>query len=219
MPFQAYPAPDQIIDKGLKAGPYGQKKPVDEKVADVSMETLRDKPHGVDLGPLQPGIIDRISVPGNAIDLAPEIIVADIARLSEAFSDSNEDELLLIGRRHVRSNNSWMHNFHRLTKGKPRWQLLMHPDDLEKLKIENNSQVVIESRVGKVETTVLASDEVMQGVVSLPHGWGHQRKGIRMANAAKQEGVSCNDITDNKLVDVLSGNAALNGVPVTVSAA
>ena len=128
------------------------------------------------------------------------------------------DEMLLIGRRHIRSNNSWMHNAHRLVKGKSRWQLLMHPDDLSAREIEPGSQVRIQSRVGEVVTEVLASDEVMPGVVSLPHGWGHQRKGVNLAIAAAQDGVSCNDITDNKLIDQISGNAALNGVPVKVTA-
>jgi anaerobic selenocysteine-containing dehydrogenase len=129
------------------------------------------------------------------------------------------DQLLLIGRRHIRSNYSWMHNSHRLVKGKPRWQLLMHPEELAARNLEHASQVRIESRVGAVQTQVFASDEVMPGVVSLPHGWGHKRAGVSMAIASEQEGVSCNDLTDHKLVDQASGNAALNGVPVRVTAA
>jgi anaerobic selenocysteine-containing dehydrogenase len=111
-----------------------------------------------------------------------------------------------------------MHNSHRLVKGKPRWQLLMHPDDLVKHDLDNQSQVRIQSRVGTVETQVLASDEVMPGVVSLPHGWGHKRNGVSLSIAMEQEGVSCNDLTDDKLVDRASGNSALNGVPVKIFA-
>jgi anaerobic selenocysteine-containing dehydrogenase len=101
-------------------------------------------------------------------------------------------------------------------KGKPRWQLLMHPEDLAARNLEDQSQVRIESRVGSVQTQVLASDEVMSGVVSLPHGWGHKRAGVSMAIASQQEGVSCNDLTDNKRIDQASGNAVFNGVPVKV---
>ena len=152
------------------------------------------------------------------IKLLDNYFLQDIARLAETEPKTDVDELLMIGRRHIRSNNSWMHNSHRLVKGKPRWQLLMHPDDLRARQIEHGSQVRIQSRVGEVVTEVLASDELMPGVVSLPHGWGHQRKGVNLAIASEQGGVSCNDITDNKLIDQLSGNAALNGVPVKVFA-
>jgi anaerobic selenocysteine-containing dehydrogenase len=109
-----------------------------------------------------------------------------------------------------------MHNSHRLVKGKPRWQLLMHPEDLAARNLQHESQVRIQSRVGSVETQVLASDEVMPGVVSLPHGWGHKRAGVSMAIAGEQDGVSCNDLTDDKLIDQISGNAALNGVSVKI---
>ena len=106
----------------------------------------------------------------------------------------------------------------RLVKGKPRWQLLMHPDDLAAHQLQDQSQVRIQSRVGEVQTQVVASDEVMPGVVSLPHGWGHKRDGVSMEIAAEQGGVSCNDLTDDKLIDQASGNSALNGVPVRVFA-
>ena len=130
--------------------------------------------------------------------------------------DLNNEELLLIGRRHIRSNNSWMHNYHRLVKGKPRWQLMMHPDDLESRGLKDNSQVVIKSRVGSVTTTVISTTEIMPGVVSLPHGWGQNKKEVQMNIANQQKGVNCNELTDSKLIDNLCGNAALNGVPVTV---
>ena len=147
-----------------------------------------------------------------------DYIKQDITRLIADLSVLDKDEFLLIGRRHIRSNNSWMHNSHRLVKGKPRWQLLMHPDDLAAHQLQNQSQVRIQSRVGEVETQVLASDEVMPGVVSLPHGWGHKRAGVHLTLAAKQGGVSCNDLTDDKLIDQASGNSALNGVPVRIFA-
>jgi anaerobic selenocysteine-containing dehydrogenase len=147
-----------------------------------------------------------------------DYIQQDVTRLIADHASLDSDELLLIGRRHIRSNNSWMHNSHRLVKGKPRWQLLMHPDDLAAHQLQDQSQVRIRSRVGEVETQVLASDEVMPGVVSLPHGWGHKRAGVHLNIAAKQGGVSCNDLTDDKLIDQASGNSALNGVPVRIFA-
>jgi len=125
---------------------------------------------------------------------------------------------VLIGRRHKQDNNSWFHNTTRLTRGKPRHQLLMHPDDLAARGIEDGSLVTVSSRVGSVRVDVAATDDVMPGVVSLPHGYGHQVDGTRMRNATKVAGVSVNDLTDPELLD-LSGNAALNGVPVTVKAA
>ena len=109
--------------------------------------------------------------------------------------------------------------YHRLVKGKPRWQLMMNPLDLEKYQLTDESKVTITSRVGEVETIVIASDDLMPGVVSLPHGWGHNKCGVKMGIATQQEGVNCNELTDEKFIDALCGNAALNGVPVTVKAA
>ena len=183
------------------------------------MDEIKAAPNGIDLGPLKPGAIDRLATHNNKIQLAPDFIIKDLHRLSEQANSTDTNSLLLIGRRHIRSNNSWMHNYHRLVKGKPRWQLFMHPDDLARLEIENESQVVIKSRVGEITTQVLASEEMMPGVVSLPHGWGHNMKGVKMGIATKQKGVNCNVPTDDQFIDQASGNAALNGVPVTISSA
>ena len=119
----------------------------------------------------------------------------------------------------MRSNNSWMHNYHRLVKGKPRHQLLMHPQDLAQRGLSDGQRVRISSRVGTVEVEVLASADMMPGVVSLPHGWGHARPGVQMKIASGQPGCSANDLTDERHLDALSGNSALNGVPVKVVAA
>jgi anaerobic selenocysteine-containing dehydrogenase len=209
------PSPDKLIDLGVQRGPYGAA--AGHGLA-LTLDKIKQQPHGIDLGPLKPSLRDRLCTDSGMIKLLDDYFLADIVRLSEASPKVAPDELMMIGRRHIRSNNSWMHNSHRLVKGKPRWQLLMHPDDLSARQIEHGSRVRIQSRVGEVVTEVLASEEVMPGVVSLPHGWGHQRKGVSLTIAAEQGGVSCNDITDNKLVDQLSGNAALNGVPVRVFA-
>ncbi|MEM7360969.1 MAG: molybdopterin oxidoreductase family protein [Pseudomonadota bacterium] len=214
--YRELPAPHEMVADGIENDLYGPEQNPD--VA-LTFEKIKAAPHGIDLGPLKPGLAERICTENGKIQCAPRIYIDDLARLSQAQSETRTDELLLIGRRHVRSNNSWMHNYHRLVKGKPRWQLMMHPQDLEARGLEDESQVTIESRVGAVTTTVIATEEIMPGVVSLPHGWGHQRKGIKMSIASQQEGVNCNELTDDKLIDQVSGNAALNGVPVRVSAA
>jgi len=213
--FRALPAPDQLIDYGLQNEMYGAQKNPESA---LSLDKLKASPHGIDLGQLMPSMPERLCTQNGKIHCAPEFLIKDLGRLADA-AKPNGDQLLLIGRRHVRSNNSWMHNYRRLVKGKPRWQLMMHPDDLAARGIESDTQVTIESRVGKVTTTVIATDEVMPGVVSLPHGWGHKRNGVKMRIAQEQDGVNCNELTDDKLIDKACGNAALNGVPVTVVAA
>ena len=141
----------------------------------------------------------------------------DVRRLDDVAAPV-AGELLLIGRRHQRDCNSWMHNSERLTRGKPRHQLLMHPDDLAERGLTTGSTVSVRSRVGTVEVEVAETDDMMRGVVSLPHGYGHARPGSRMRQAATVAGVSINDLTDPERLDV-SGNAALSGVPVTVTSA
>ncbi|WP_248797171.1 molybdopterin oxidoreductase family protein [Pseudomonas sp. MWU13-2105] len=206
-------APAQMIDMGLRMGSYGDASP-----QQLSLKTLEDFPHGVDLGALKPNLAARLKTPGQRVQAAPAVILADLARFAAQQAPA-AGELLMIGRRHVRSNNSWMHNYHRLVKGKPRHQLLMHPADLASRSLEDGQRVQVSSRVGMIEVEVLASLEMMPGVVSLPHGWGHARPGVKTAIASGQPGSSANDLTDERQLDVLSGNAALNGVPVTVAAA
>ncbi len=214
--YRPIPAPDVVVAAGIESDVYG---PDQNPAMALTMEKIKAAPHGIDLGPLKTGLADRIANESGLINAAPEMYLDDLPRLLASQKSNNEDELLLIGRRHVRSNNSWMHNYHRLVKGPKRWQLMMHPQDLAKLGIEDQAEVKVESRVGQITTVVQATDEVMPGVVSLPHGWGHQRKGIKMAIASQQQGANCNVLTDDKFIDKLSGNAALNGVPVRVTAA
>ncbi|EIY2733533.1 molybdopterin oxidoreductase family protein [Pseudomonas aeruginosa] len=205
--------PQQMIDLGLRAGAYG-----DRSEHRLSLATLREHPHGIDLGPLRPNLAPRLKTVGQRIQAAPPLFVDDLQRFAAQPLPAS-DQLLLIGRRHVRSNNSWMHNYHRLVKGKPRHQLLMHPRDLEGRGLVDGQRVRVRSRVGSVEVEVAASSEMMPGVVSLPHGWGHARPGVQLAIARAQAGVSANDLTDERHLDLLSGNAALNGLPVEVEAA
>nr|WP_286947000.1 molybdopterin oxidoreductase family protein [Pseudomonas sp. UBA6718] len=205
--------PQQMIDMGLRFGPYG-----DKSEHRLSLAALRDSPHGIDLGPLKPNLAARLKTESKAIEAAPALLVADLARFA-AEPQPAAGELLLIGRRHVRSNNSWMHNYQRLVKGKPRHQLLMHPDDMAGRGLSDGQRVRVQSRVGVIEVEALASAEMMPGVVSLPHGWGHARPGVQMAIASAQPGASANDLTDERQLDAVSGNAALNGVQVRVEAA
>ncbi len=200
--------PWQIIDAGLQSGPYAQQG--------MSLATLRENPSGVDLGPLQPLMPERLHTRDKLIRCNSPEPLADLERLRHEFSQPHHGLLKLIGRRHVRSNNSWMHNYRRLVKGKDRCSLLMHPQDMVPRDIEDGADVTISSRAGSLQVRVESSEDVMRGVVSLPHGYGHNREGIRMVIARKHAGVSCNDITDELALDELSGNAAVNGVLVSV---
>ena len=188
----------------------------------TTMRALRAHPEGVDLGPLCPTMPGRLQTPGKKVRLAVDLVLGDLPRLARHVDDlaaaPTGDELLLIGRRHRSDNNSWMHNSPRLTRGRPRHHLLMHPDDLAARGLEDGAIVRVASRVGEVATQVQASEDMMRGVVSLPHGYGHQRDGVRLAHARTVPGVSINDLTDPERLDV-SGNAALNGVPVRVTSA
>ncbi|MCI0912925.1 molybdopterin oxidoreductase family protein [Pseudomonas putida] len=206
-------APAQMIDLALRKGRYG-----DESPRKLSVETLDQYPHGLDLGPLGANLRGRLATASKAVEAAPQVVLDDLRRLAECVPTAAGD-LLLIGRRHVRSNNSWMHNYHRLVKGKPRHQLLMHPQDMRQRQLEDGQRVRIRSRTGDLEVEVQACEDIMPGVVSLPHGFGHGRQGINLQIAQAQPGISANDLTDERLRDAVSGNAALNGVPVQVSAA
>ena len=131
-------------------------------------------------------------------------------------ASNQETKLLLIGRRDLRSNNSWLHNSHRLVKGKNRCALFVHPEDASRNGIEHHGKAKIASVVGELEVDVLITDEIMPGVVSLPHGWGHNRPGTKLGVARENPGVSMNDLTDDQVLDEVSGNAVLNGVPVDI---
>jgi anaerobic selenocysteine-containing dehydrogenase len=211
-PMPSYP-PDRMVDAALRGGPYGE-----QTEWQLSIEKLKAHPSGIDLGPLEPSCPERLQTPNQRIQLAIPEVLADIKRFARD-TDVAGDHYRLIGRRHVRDNNSWMHNHHRLMKGKPRCQLLMHPDDVAKEGWKSGMLVTIQSRVGAIDAELAASDEMMPGVVSLPHGYGHGLAGTRGEVASRHAGVSCNDITDEQFVDQLSGNAAVNGVSVRLSAA
>ena len=187
----------------------------------LTWRALRRHPEGVDLGPLRPCLPERLQTADKRVDLTPALVVDDLARLRaslESTPTTAADELLLIGRRHARDCNSWLHNTDRLTRGRPRHQLLAHPDDLSARGLADGDVVTVSSRVGSVEVECAASEDLMPGVVSLPHGYGHALPGVRLSHASTVPGVSINDLTDPERLDV-SGNAALNGTPVRLSPA
>ena len=202
--------PERLLDQMLRGGPYG-----------LSLEKLRAEPHGIDLGPLRGGRLPAVlATESGCIELAPPRIVADVARLRTRLAEGRgADGLVLVGRRTMRSNNSWMHNVHALAKGPDRCTLLVHPDDAAHLGLRHRGRARVRSRVGEVSVPVAVSDEMMPGVVSLPHGHGHDAPGARLGVAARQPGVNSNLLTDEEEVDALSGNAVLNGIPVEVAPA
>ncbi len=200
--------PHAKIDMGLRFGAYK-----------LSLDELRQYPHGIDLGSLKPCLIDRLQTIDKKIHLAPALLTKDLQRIQKALENSQTStdfDLLLINRRHLRDNNSWMHNSERLVKGRNRCTLLMHPDDALQRNIEGGTTVKIASRVGEVEVTVELTEKMMRGVVSLPHGYGHGRAGVQLPIARAHAGVNVNDLTDDLLLDELTGNAVFGGVPVRV---
>ena len=200
--------PERLLDMMLRAGPY-----------DVSLADLEAAPHGIDFGALKPRLPDALKTPSGMIELAPERIVADVERLRAALAEHRNGGFVLIGRRTLRSNNSWMHNLEPLVKGPPRCTLHVHPSDAERLGLADGGLAHVESRAGALDATVEITDDVMPGVVSLPHGWGHGAPGARLPIAAKHAGVNANVLTDELDVEPLSGTAVLNGVPVELSRA
>ncbi|MBM6401895.1 molybdopterin-dependent oxidoreductase [Phycicoccus sp. MQZ13P-5] len=184
----------------------------------LSLRRLRSAgPGGLDLGPLRPRLPERLRTVDRRIDLAtPLVLEALPGVLAGVLADRPEGELLLVGRRHQRDNNSWLHNAAVLTRGRPRHALLAHPDDLAARGIADGGRVRVRSAAGALEVEVAASEDLMPGVVSLPHGYGHARDGVRLRTATTLPGASVNDVTDPDVVDPLSGNAVLNGVPVTL---
>jgi len=211
--------PARLIDYMLRVGPY-----------DLTLDDLLANPHGIDLGPLEPRLPEALRTPSGKVEMAPEVIVADIermrAKVAAATAPGNgnghvdgERPFLLIGRRHLRSNNSWMHNVEVLMKGKPRCTVLVHPDDAARLGLAEGDPAVVSSRVGSVTAPVELTDGILPGVVSLPHGFGHSQPDTRMRVASEHAGVNSNILTDEEAFDPITGNAVLNGIPVSLAPA
>jgi len=209
--------PERMLDLMLRAGPYGDA--FGATPGGLTLAALEEAPHGIDLGPLEPRIPEVLRTPSGMIELAPEQIVADVPRLEAAMARERNGGMVLIGRRQLRSNNSWMHNVAPLVKGKDRCTAHVHPDDAERLGLADGAPARVSSRAGAVEVPVEVTDAVMPGVVSIPHGWGHDVEGVRMEVAAAHPGTNSNLLADETAVDPLSGNAILNGIPVELEPA
>jgi len=205
---------DRIVDFLLRTGPWGDGFAGGEG---LSLARLAANPHGIDLGPLEPRLAEVLRTPSGKIELAPQPIAEDVARLRAALDrGTGGGALLLIGRREVRSNNSWMHNVGSLVAGRERCTLQVHPEDAAARGLTDGGRAQVASRVGKLAVLVEVTADVMPGVVSLPHGWGHDRPGAELSVARCHAGVSANGLTDDQAIDPLSGNAVFNGVPVRV---
>ena len=202
-----------MLDYLLRVGPYGDR--YGEDPDGLTLATLEAAPHGIDLGPLQPRLPQDLCTPSGLVELAPPDLLADVTRLGTALDRPSNGSLVLIGRRDVRSNNSWMHNVDVLVKGKERCTLQIHPTDAERLGVVAGGRAKVSSSAGTVIAPVEVTDEIMTGVVSLPHGWGHDRGGAEMAVAAARPGVNSNRLSTGQM-DPVSGNAVLNGIPVEV---
>jgi anaerobic selenocysteine-containing dehydrogenase len=204
----ARPSPDSVLDLLLRTGPYH-----------LSLKKLREAEHGIDLGPLVPMRHERVRHSGAMVDLAPADLVADLARVGAWIDERRDGSLVLIGRRHLRSNNSWMHNAPSLVKGPDRSSLMMNPEDARARGVKTGDWVRVESRVGAVEVRLEVTANMRPGVVSLPHGFGHGVAADRLHVAGRVAGANMNAVTDDGVVEPLTGTAVLSGVPVSVSPA
>ncbi|MEV4948487.1 molybdopterin oxidoreductase family protein [Streptomyces sp. NPDC053755] len=196
---------ERRLDLMLRLGPYG-----------LALEDLRQAPHGIDLGPLKPRIPQLLKTRSGRVELLPPPIAADLPRLRAAL-DAGRDGLVLVGRRHLRSNNSWLHNVPSLNGGSNRCTLQVHPRDADRLGLADGKPARVTAEGGALEVEVEITDTVRTGVVSLPHGWGHDRPGTRLSVAAARPGVNVNQLLDGSRLDPLSGTAVLNGFPVEVA--
>ena len=211
--------PTSRASRVLDVSPYSRHTE-HKKRAELSLKKLKRHPSGIDLGPLQPCLPERLSTQGKSINLVPKLFMKDILRLQHRLDKKGKqapDSFALIGRRDVRSNNSWMHNSQRLVKGKNRCTALINTVDAERLGIQDGDKIIVSSRVGEIELPAQISDDIMPGVLSIPHGWGHSRPGSQLSIADQHAGVSINDITDDYSIDAVTGVAAFSGQQVTVS--
>ncbi len=205
--------PERLLDLTIRTGPWGDG--YGENPDGLTLQSFRDAPHGIDSGPMVPRVRELLTTPSGRIELAPDYILADLPRL-EARLDRRDGGLVLISRRHLRSNNSWMHNVPVLVKGKDRCTLLIHPDDAVQAGVHDGDLARVSSEAGAVDVPVEVTDEMMRGVVSLPHGWGHNLDGVQLSVAREHAGVNNNLLAPGTLVDAISGNAIVNGIPVEV---
>jgi anaerobic selenocysteine-containing dehydrogenase len=200
--------PERILDLQLRGGPYR-----------VTLAELDAAPHGIDFGALEPRVPEVLRTSSGVIELAPEALVGDVARLHAALAEPVNGAMTLVGRRELRSNNSWMHNLPTLVRGKERCTALVHPDDASRLGLVDGEEAVVRSRAGEIVVPVEVTDDVMPGVVSIPHGWGHDLPGVSLSVAGAHAGTNSNVLADELVVEPLSGTAVLNGIPVELESA
>ena len=211
------PRQERLLDLMLRGGPYGDG--FGAKPEGLSLAALEAAPHGLDLGPLRPRLPGVLRTPSGKVELAPPQLLDEARLLAEHLAELTAAPgggLLLVGRRQLRSNNSWMHNVPLLAGGSNRCTLQLHPEDAARLGVADGTAVAVRSRTGELEAEAEVTDTVMPGVVSLPHGWGHDDPATRSALAARSPGVNSNRLTDELPLDRLSGTAVLNGIPVEV---
>ncbi|OBI80398.1 molybdopterin dinucleotide-binding protein [Mycobacterium asiaticum] len=206
--------PERMLDLTLRTGPFGDR--YGENPGGLTLELLKANPNGIDFGPMVPQLPEILGTPDKKIRLAPQYLLDDLPRLA-ARLDRPADPLLLVNRRHLRSNNSWLHNVPSLMKGKDRCTLLMHPQDAARCRISDEDIVTVKSESGEIKVPVEITDAIRPGVVSMPHGWGHDKPGTRLSVASGSPGVNTNVLSPPTFVDEPSGNGVLNGIPVTVS--
>ncbi|WP_081287362.1 molybdopterin-dependent oxidoreductase [Mycobacterium asiaticum] len=206
--------PERMLDLTLRTGPFGDR--YGENPGGLTLELLKANPNGIDFGPMVPQLPDILGTPDKKIRLAPQYLLDDLPRLA-ARLDRPADPLVLVNRRHLRSNNSWLHNVPALMKGRDRCTLLMHPQDAARCRIADEDIVTVKSESGEIKVPVEITDAIRPGVVSMPHGWGHDRPGTRLSVASSSPGVNTNVLSPPTFVDEPSGNGVLNGIPVTVS--
>ncbi len=206
--------PERILDLTLRTGPFGDR--YGENPDGVTLDKLKAQPNGINFGPMVPQVPEILGTADHKIRLAPQYLLDDLPRLADRLNRA-PDELVLVSRRHLRSNNSWLHNVGPLMKGKDRCTLLMHADDATKRGVNTGDLVTITSAGGQIEAPVEVTGEIMPGVVSMPHGWGHGKPGTRMSIANDSPGVNTNILSPPTFLDEPSGNGALNGIPVTVT--
>ncbi len=210
-----YPArgPERLLDLQIRTGPFGDR--YGERPDGLTLDAFRRAPHGIDRGPLVPRLDEILATRSGKIELAPAYITADVPRLAARLERPDEG-LMLVSRRHLRSNNSWLHNVERLVSGRDRCTLLVHPDDAARLGLRDGEPAEVESESGRLRVATQVSDEMMPGVVSLPHGWGHDKPGTRQRVARAHAGVNSNLLAPGRLTDPVSNNAVVNGIPVAV---
>ena len=206
--------PQRLLDLGLRSGPYGDG--FGRVPGGLTLEKIRQAPSGIDLGPMTQRIPEALRTPSGKIELAPPMLLDDLARVAADLAAPAPD-LVIVGRRQLRSNNSWMHNLPVLAKGAYRCTALVHPVDAARLGLFDGGMAQLRNGARRIDVQVEVSDEMMPGVVSLPHGWGHDLAGTRLGVAAERPGVNLNALLDENLRDPLSGNAVLSGVAVEMA--